>query len=137
MLQEQTFEIVLIYGTQQPIETGEDPAKVVDMAIALNPNKSLRDCQVNRYTCIQFLTLKVSVQLMHNGNVVSSADIAIPEMMVEPDEFLHLVKEQLNIITVIEGCYNALDQKRIEMDDCIYAGQQVLIITQIDQDMEW
>jgi hypothetical protein len=46
---------------------------------------------------------------MHNGNVVSTADIAIPEMMVEPDEFLHLVKEQLNINTVIEGCYNAVD----------------------------
>ena len=62
------------------------------MAVGLDPNKSLKDCKVNRYTPLQFVTLKVSVEVTYNGNV-STGEVAIPEMMVELEDFLPLVKE--------------------------------------------
>ena len=64
------------------------------MAIELDPSKTLKQIGVNRFTPIQFVTLKVSVQLMHNGNVTDYIDVAIPNMMIYLEEFLPLVKHQ-------------------------------------------
>ena len=96
---------------------------LMEQAVELDSDRTLADYGINRYSKVRFVPLKISLQLIHEGEISNFIEIPITKMKLTQNEFLPMAKEAFQLENgPIGGIYSSPSNIEIGPEDILYAG---------------